>query len=323
MQSLSHIVNHSVSSVVSDDSSLISALSSCVPIFQATISSKNLGGIVLKDVHKTASSFLGDKVQSFSRKDERRLSFEALFILMLFNSPNLSHLRWPSVERLLESYPQFSILDDAEQTNLLKFRNVMVCALMIIPPKNRMEYLVDVVTRIVEGHTQKHYVNGSGAKPAARNRFAIYHMEGDTPRLSRARFTVAKKRNSNNDTAPSKKRVRKLIVETPAPLSIVLPTTLTAAAAAVVPETPIENKETQGFSPIEWTEDDHDLMALLSMDDFLDFEENHCSMDSPKLSISNCASPTCVSLCWDEEIDNTMNPLSPLDNIDWTHFMDQ
>jgi hypothetical protein len=131
-----------------------------------------------------APKLLGLEVHILHREDERRLIFEAAFVMTLFLMPLSRKYLWNSVDTLLDRYPPFTKVEEVEQVTLLKYRNMMSIAILVLPPKSKKAHLLDLVTRIVEGNEVR-YITGSGETAATRRRVAIYEKEGNIVPLPR------------------------------------------------------------------------------------------------------------------------------------------
>ncbi len=141
------------------------------------------------DVHiRIASSVAAEVLGStnfstLGKCSERRMCFEAGFILLYALRPEVQGLIVRDIKLLLKQYPEFEAedVDEGELDLLLSYRNVMKIAQEVIPPRYNKRYLLDIVTRIAEGRN-KTYVTGSGQTPATARRVLIYMREsGVTP----------------------------------------------------------------------------------------------------------------------------------------------
>jgi hypothetical protein len=115
------------------------------------------------------------------------LIFETAYVLLLSLRPEKSNLTWPDSEPLLLAYPKFKEQDDAELSQLLRFRNALKVAMEIFPVKDagEQEIVMDkgrnkgrlfaIASRLEEGEI---YSLGSGMSAAAERRTAIYYKEG-------------------------------------------------------------------------------------------------------------------------------------------------
>jgi hypothetical protein len=117
-----------------------------------------------------------------------------LFSLHAFFQDQLYH----STQHLLEHYPQLKTQLNAskpeelkELQHLLRFRNYMVLALMLIPAKGNKTFLIRVLERL-EGSNAT-YITGSGQKPAVTRRTDIYHQESGIE-IAVKKVSVSKKR---------------------------------------------------------------------------------------------------------------------------------
>ena len=196
---IKHITTVSFGPIIHDDELFSRVLKDVLPDFEACISSSgkdNVGN--LKTVLKIVDQHLSQStsILKLHRSDEKRLCFEAAFLLLYSNREEADDAKIRTVPAFLQKYPEFkddAMIEPAEQETLMKFRNMMKLAQSFIPAKNHKEHLMDLVTRLVEGRDQK-YVTGSGEKPATRRRVLIYEREGEIrpiPRPPRTNSSTA------------------------------------------------------------------------------------------------------------------------------------
>ena len=180
-----HITTVSFGRAVDESQGFVQILRDVLPDLETCINSAgkdNIGNSNLKMVHKIVNQHQPEKssISKLHRSDEKRLCFEAAFLLLFSNREEADDSKIRTIPAFLQRYPEFkddAMIDTAEQDKLLKFRNMMKLAQIFIPAKNHKEHLMDLVTRLVEGNDQK-YVTGSGEKPATRRRVLIYEREG-------------------------------------------------------------------------------------------------------------------------------------------------
>lgn len=224
-----HITTISFGSILQEDERFLQVLKDVLPDFEACINSSakdNVGNLkaVLKIVDQRLS--ISSCVSKLHRSDEKRLCFEAAFLLLYSNKEEADDAKIRTIPAFLVKYPEFkddAMIEPSEQDTLLKFRNMMKLAQLFIPAKNHKEHLMDLVTRLVEGRDQK-YVTGSGEKPATRRRVLIYEREGGirpVPRPARMNPTAlvsATEENitvsTNTDQISGKKRKECEVTET-------------------------------------------------------------------------------------------------------------
>jgi hypothetical protein len=206
-----HVITISFGPVVHDDERYVQILKDVLPDFEACINSSgkdNVGNlkIVLKIVDQHLSQ--STSISKLHRSDEKRLCFEAAFLLLYSNKEEADDSKIRTIPAFLQRYPEFkddAMIEPTEQETLLKFRNMMKLAQLFIPAKNHKEHLMDLVTRLVEGRDQK-YVTGSGEKPATRRRVLIYEREGEirpVPRPPRTAVTAPSESQSSNSATSS------------------------------------------------------------------------------------------------------------------------
>lgn len=148
-----------------------------------------ISAITIKQCLEVASSRLKHDVSRMKRTDNVRLAFETAFVMLFMRKPEhqsfLSNLIFKDLTPFFEKYPEFQTdIDDLEISLLLTFRNVMAIAQSVIPAKKHKNQLLDIVTRITEGRSQK-YVTGSGQTEATSRRVLIFSREGDVQPIPR------------------------------------------------------------------------------------------------------------------------------------------
>ena len=109
-----------------------------------------------------------------------RVIFKACYILILSYQDHPRSLMLPDISSLLQCYPEFKDEGTQELEWLLRFRNMLRIALLVIPPENHKSCLIKIAARL-EG-SQKEYITGGGSKPAVQRREIIFEREsGITP----------------------------------------------------------------------------------------------------------------------------------------------
>ena len=86
------------------------------------------------------------EVNRLPRTDVVRLVFEAAAIRILHSLPEGQACVWRDTDALISKYgsfKEFENLPAEELRKLLEFRNMMACALKLLPPK--LEHLLDLV----------------------------------------------------------------------------------------------------------------------------------------------------------------------------------
>ena len=123
---------------------------------------------------------------------------------------------WTKTEILLAHYPSFASIADTDEIKLLlKFRNMLVAACLVLNPRLNKELIIYVAGRL-EG-TQRRYITGKGQRDAVSMRVRIYEKEGRvTPEVRPYRAiqssnpekvaAAAAKRQASNPSMPKKKR---------------------------------------------------------------------------------------------------------------------
>jgi len=109
-----------------------------------------------------------------------QIIFKACYILILSFQDYPRSLMLPDVASLLRCYPEFNDEGSQELDWLLRFRNMLRIALLVIPAQNHKSCLIRIAA-CLEG-SQKEYITGGGSKPAVRRREIIFEREsGITP----------------------------------------------------------------------------------------------------------------------------------------------
>jgi len=109
-----------------------------------------------------------------------QIIFKACYILILSYQDYPRSLMLPDISSLLQCYPEFKDEGTQELEWLLRFRNMLRIALLVIPAENHKSCLIRVAASL-EG-SQKEYITGGGRKPAVQRREIIFEREsGITP----------------------------------------------------------------------------------------------------------------------------------------------
>jgi hypothetical protein len=121
-------------------------------------------------------------------KDVRR-AFEACFVIIdRVCLRRAKDVRLFDLKKLYLKYPEVDGVDDEEAGVLLKFRNVMMTALLSIPAAHHKEMLIDICVRLSEGASASaKYSRGGGTQTdASTNREIIFERESKRdPKLCR------------------------------------------------------------------------------------------------------------------------------------------
>lgn len=102
--------------------------------------------------------------------------FQTCYVLVLSYHDHGQALLWPDVTTLKLNYPQFACCDETELNFLLKFRNMMRVALLIIPAYKHKQNLLRIAARLEGSHNE--YITGGGQKASVTRRVDIYEKEG-------------------------------------------------------------------------------------------------------------------------------------------------
>eukprot|EP01039_Chlorochromonas_danica_P003310 gene3310-3631_t len=122
-------------------------------------------------------------VQSFQTEKQKlalsqiHLILRTCYVLILSHHDSVKELMWNDVTTLLHHYPQFADQDGVELHYLLRFRNFLRIALLIIPPRLNKQLLLKIAAHL-EGSGQE-YITGGGQKPCVSRRVQIYEREGN------------------------------------------------------------------------------------------------------------------------------------------------
>lgn len=105
------------------------------------------------------------------------LLFMTTYVLLISNQPYAINEMWNDVGTLVEHYPQFASISDPVELNLLlKFRNMIKIAMLVIPAKGHKSSLLQIASKL-EG-ANREYITGGGQSSETKNRVAIYEQEG-------------------------------------------------------------------------------------------------------------------------------------------------
>jgi hypothetical protein len=110
---------------------------------------------------------------------------------------------------LLKNYPHYEKLENDEIQSLIKFRNILKCALLIMTAKTNKQKLFIIIPLLVgEG---KRYITGGGQKKDTERRVEIYNFEGNVIPCSRNRRVVAVFKKSKVYKCSKKNKVMNLM----------------------------------------------------------------------------------------------------------------
>lgn len=179
---MSHVRDFSFSPEISSNETFLDVIRQFLHQSYIEMSLLEIDKIDIKLCNRVASDFLGDDLTRIKKTDERRLAFEASFVMLYSVKPrhhqSTNSMLVRDFQTFLSLYPEFGTLDCSELSLLLSFRNVMKLAQQVIPPKHHKNQLLDIVTRITEGYRRR-YVTGGGQTAATNRRVLIYQREGD------------------------------------------------------------------------------------------------------------------------------------------------
>lgn len=132
-------------------------------------------------VNKKRKMYINDLEKEASEcQYEQRLYFDAVFLLLYLSMKReILKSLFCDEDEFLDHYGDLchSLVND-EINTLVLYRNIMKVAMTIIPASGNKGLLLDLVTRLVEGHQRK-YVTGSGATIETKRRVRIYENEGE------------------------------------------------------------------------------------------------------------------------------------------------
>jgi hypothetical protein len=149
------------------------------------IADSNQAEIDVKTTRKLAERYFDEsKFQTDQQKliwQQIQIILRTTYVLILSYSQEIrDQYFWPNTQILLENYPQFQGQSPEELEILLKFRNYMSIALLIVPARLNKQLLLKIVSRL-EG-TGNEYITGGGQKPCVTRRVDIYEKEGSVVR---------------------------------------------------------------------------------------------------------------------------------------------
>jgi hypothetical protein len=197
-----HLTTISFGHGLSTNTQLLDILKTSIPVMSENIAKNHIHDIKIKMATDIATSISGENYGRLRSDDERRLCFEAAFVMLFALRSENDNLIYKTVEELKFYYPEFHDCKDVELGVLLTFRNVMRIAQELIQPRYHKKHLLDLVTRITEGHMQR-YVTGSGQTLATKRRVTIYQREGNVKPLPRPprKNEILKKRAFQDDSS--------------------------------------------------------------------------------------------------------------------------
>lgn len=138
--------------------------------------------------------------------------FATLCVLIVSYQERATSLFWHRVEELVNAYPMFAKLADVDELKLLlRFRNMLVAATLVLNPRLNKELIIYVAGRL-EG-TQRRYITGKGQRDAVTMRVRIYEKEGDVVpevrpyRAQSEKVPAVKRTPGSPDGRPKKKRL--------------------------------------------------------------------------------------------------------------------
>lgn len=108
---------------------------------------------------------------------------KACLVLLFSYHPHARRFMFQSTEELLHYYPQFAECDSQELALLLKFRNIMRTAILLIPARQNKHMLLKIVGRLEGAH--RDYIMGGGQRKEVDRRVAIFHQESGLPEQKR------------------------------------------------------------------------------------------------------------------------------------------
>ena len=142
--------------------------------------------------------------------------FATCCVLLVSYQERATSLFWHRVEELVSAYPMITKLADVDELKLLlRFRNFLVAATLVLNPRLNKELIIYVAGRL-EG-TQRRYITGKGQRDAVTMRVRIYEKEGDiVPEVRPYRSQssekappAAKRTPGSPDGRPKKKRTER------------------------------------------------------------------------------------------------------------------
>lgn len=137
----------------------------------------------------------------------------ACYVLFALHAPENSQYLWSDSSHLVRMYPQFAQQDYDDLQILLRFRNILRVALLIVPPHKNKKFLLDIGGRLEGREQYTEYITGSGQKDSVKMRLIIYYTEAnlsttESDALYRAKFTRRSSAMSANARAPNANRRR-------------------------------------------------------------------------------------------------------------------
>lgn len=162
--------------------------------------------IDVKTTRKLAERYFDEsKFQTDQQKliwQQIQIILRTTYVLILSYSQEIrDQYFWPNTEILLQNYSQFQGQSSEELEILLKFRNYMSIALLIVPARLNKQLLLKIVSRL-EG-TGNEYITGGGQKPCVTRRVDIYEKEGSVVRKKIMNPPAKKNKIPDDNNAPT------------------------------------------------------------------------------------------------------------------------
>ena len=147
------------------------------------ISGRNL---LIKNIDKIPFNYCLSKklrIDLLDKNDERRLSFQILFLFIL---RKITPLKYNNTESFLENYHQFKEFQIDEIEKLFNYANWMNLLFQTIDPSNNKGYSINIITRICEGKDIV-YITGGSPTLKSSSRIEIFHHESGVKIISKTR----------------------------------------------------------------------------------------------------------------------------------------
>jgi len=120
-------------------------------------------------------------VNELGKDDERKLSLQAVFLLVLRRS---IPFKYKNTKDFLIAYPAFEDRPAQELNKLRICANWFDLVFYTLPSKNNKTFLMSMIPKLCEGSSVK-YITGSGETRSTSDRVSIYRTEGNCEKICR------------------------------------------------------------------------------------------------------------------------------------------
>lgn len=131
---------------------------------------------------------------------------KACLVLLFSYHPQAQRYMFRSTAEMLSYYPHFIDCDSRELCLLLRFRNIMRIAILLIPARQNKHMLLKIAGRLEGAH--RDYIMGGGQRKEVDRRVNIFHQESGLPEQKRPmnRFGAHDVYSAEQSNASTQKR---------------------------------------------------------------------------------------------------------------------